>query len=67
MICAAIDAGYAADGYARARGVGCVCVTFTVCFLQMLSGACSVCHLPYGKKLGPPEAAMLQKSQRTTL
>ena len=31
-----VDAGYAADGYARVNGVACVCVTFTVsvCSLQ---------------------------------
>ena len=28
--CNELNAGYAADGYARKRGVGCLCVTFCV-------------------------------------
>ena len=28
--CNELNAGYAADGYARSRGVGAVCTTFTV-------------------------------------
>lgn len=30
------DAGYAADGYARVKGVACVCVTFTVRVIHRL-------------------------------
>lgn len=40
--------GYAADGYARAKGIGCVVVTFTVGGLSVLNavaGAMSE-HLP---------------------
>ncbi|DBA80991.1 TPA: Pyruvate decarboxylase 3 [Trebouxia sp. C0005] len=35
--CNELNAGYAADGYARARGVGCVCVTFTVGGLSVIN------------------------------
>ncbi len=31
--CNELNAGYAADGYARARGLGCVITTFTVRFM----------------------------------
>ncbi|CAK0787699.1 hypothetical protein CVIRNUC_010921 [Coccomyxa viridis] len=46
--CNELNAGYAADGYARAKGVGCVVVTFTVGGLSAINavaGAMSE-HLP---------------------
>ncbi|KAG2499244.1 hypothetical protein HYH03_002823 [Edaphochlamys debaryana] len=42
--CNELNAGYAADGYARKRGIGCVCVTFCVggfSALNAVAGACS--------------------------
>lgn len=35
--CNELNAGYAADGYARKRGVGCVAVTFTVGGLSVIN------------------------------
>jgi len=35
--CNELNAGYAADGYARAKGVGCVVVTFTVGGLSLIN------------------------------
>jgi pyruvate decarboxylase len=35
--CNELNAGYAADGYARARGIGCVVVTYTVGGLSVLN------------------------------
>ena len=35
--CNELNAGYAADGYARARGVACVIATFTVGGLSLLN------------------------------
>lgn len=35
--CNELNAGYAADGYARAKGVGCCAVTFTVGGLSVIN------------------------------
>lgn len=56
--CNELNAGYAADGYARARGVGACVVTFTVGGLSVLNaiaGACSE-NLPVICIVGGPNS-----------
>jgi pyruvate decarboxylase len=48
--CNELNAGYAADGYARARGVGACAVTFTVGGLSVLNAIAGAYSENHGKK-----------------
>jgi len=51
--CNELNAGYAADGYARIRGTGAVSTTYGVGALSALAGACAE-HLPVFHLIGMP-------------
>src|ERR1700757_1346161 len=57
--CNELNAAYAADGYARARGVGAVCTTFGVGELAAMSGIAGAYaeHLPVFHLVGTPNTA----------
>ena len=57
--CNELNAAYAADGYARTRGVGAVCTTFGVGELAAMSGIAGAYaeHLPLFHLVGTPNTA----------
>src|ERR1700761_8248630 len=57
--CNELNAAYAADGYARARGLGAVCTTFGVGELAAMSGIAGAYaeHLPVFHLVGTPNLA----------
>lgn len=56
--CNELNAGYAADGYARAKGIGAVCVTFGVGGLSLINaiGGAYAEHVPVVVISGAPHS-----------
>lgn len=58
--CNELNAAYAADGYARIRGVGAICTTYGVGELSALAGIAGSCaeHLPIFHLVGTPSMSV---------